>query len=536
MTCRVFSCRRRIQADSVGRGRDKRNCWSPVSRSADCQIKSVEEEIVEDFAEKVWSYVVREEMLVPGDHLLLAVSGGADSVALLRLALVWRQKYDLRLRVLHVEHGLRGQESLEDAAWVQSLCGKYSLPCQVVPVEVRVLAQAERRSEEEAARELRYRVLEEAAARWEDAKIVLAHNSNDAAETLLFHLARGTGLEGLSAIPPRRGKIVRPLLTVSRVEIEDWLRSLGQEWRMDRTNEEDTYSRNRIRHQVLPPLLQENERALEHMMRTTEIVREASDYIRGQAERVLSQYLLTGRQQESGLMEQVLPIPAKLALSLDMRREDPFLQREMLRLVLQTAAGRARDLGYAHVQALLDLMRGQAGKQLDLPYGLLVVRGYESLQFFRGAPDGEETDVCPKEANGREGQTDRIPSDLEVGDEGEIALGRDRYHYRLLEGRGEVPSRPMPYTKAFDYDKIRTALQIRLREPHDLICIDAVGHRQSLKRFMINRKIPAGLRASCPLLADGSEIVWLVGYRQSQAYQADRDTRRILEIRRVKDE
>ncbi len=138
---------------------------------------------MEDFAEKVWSYVVREEMLVPGDHLLLAVSGGADSVALLRLALVWRQKYDLRLRVLHVEHGLRGQESLEDAAWVQSLCGKYSLPCQVVPVEVRVLAQAERRSEEEAARELRYRVLEEAAARWEDAKIVLAHNSNDAASS-----------------------------------------------------------------------------------------------------------------------------------------------------------------------------------------------------------------------------------------------------------------------------------------------------------------------------------------------------------------
>lgn len=515
---------------------------------------------MDDFAERIWSYAVGEEMLAPKDRLLLAVSGGADSVALLRLALIWRRKYDLLLRVLHVEHGLRGRESLEDAAWVRKLCREHGLPCQVVPVDVRALAETEGRSEEEAARILRYQALEEAAARWDGAKIVLAHNLNDAAETLLFHLVRGTGLEGLAAIPPKRGRIVRPLLAASRIEIEDWLRDLGQEWRRDRSNEEDTYSRNRIRHQVLPPLLGENQRALEHMARTAGIAREASGYIRRQAKRALDRYLLPGGQERGDLTERLLPRPASWILSLDLKREDPFLQREILHLALETAAGEAKDLGCAHVQALLDLLRGQAGRRLDLPYGLLVIRGYKSLQFFSRSSGEEETDFGSETGPGSETDSgsetgpgpetgpgletanrakirqDRIPTDLEIGDAGLIALGEDRYHYRLIEGGGKEQGRLAPYTKAFDYDKIRTALQIRFREPHDRVCIDAAGHRQSLKRFMINRKIPAGLRASCPLLADGSEIVWIIGYRQSQFYQANQNTKRVLEIRRVKDE
>lgn len=506
------------------------------------QEKREEGEAVDNFAERIWSYAVGEEILAPKDRLLLAVSGGADSVALLRLALIWRQKNALLLRVLHVEHGLRGRESLEDAAWVRSLCREHGLPCQVVPVDVRALAETEGRSEEEAARILRYQVLEEAADRWGGAKIVLAHNLNDAAETLLFHLARGTGLEGLAAIPPKRGRIVRPLLAASRIEIEDWLRDLGQEWRRDRSNEEDTYSRNRIRHQVLPPLLGENQRALEHMARTAGIAREASGYIRRQAKRALDRYLLPGGQERGDLTERLLPRPASWILSLDLKREDPFLQREILRLALETAAGEAKDLGCAHVQALLDLLRGQAGRRLDLPYGLLVIRGYKSLQFFSRSSGEEETDSGSETGPGLETanrakiRQDYIPTDLRIGDAGLIALGEDRYHYRLIEGGGKEQSQLAPYTKAFDYDKIRTALQIRFREPHDRICIDVAGHRQSLKRFMINRKIPAGLRASCPLLADGSEIVWIIGYRQSQFYQANQNTKRVLEIRRVKDE
>ena len=218
------------------------------------------------------------------------------------------------------------------------------------------------------------------------------------------------------------------------------------------------------------------------------------------------------------------------------------MQREILRLALETAAGEAKDLGCAHVQALLDLLRGQAGRRLDLPYGLLVIRGYKSLQFFSRSSGEEETDSGSETGPGLETanrakiRQDYIPTDLEIGDAGLIALGEDRYHYRLIEGGGKEQGRLAPYTKAFDYDKIRTALQIRFREPHDRVCIDAAGHRQSLKRFMINRKIPAGLRASCPLLADGSEIVWIIGYRQSQLYQANQNTKRVLEIRRVKDE
>lgn len=248
------------------------------------------------------------------------------------------------------------------------------------------------------------------------------------------------------------------------------------------------------------------------------------------------------------MTERLLPRPASWILSLDLKREDPFLQREILRLALETAAGEAKDLGCAHVQALLDLLRGQAGRRLDLPYGLLVIRGYKSLQFFSRSSGEEETDsgsetgpgpeIGPglETANRAKIRQDRIPTDLEIGDAGLIALGEDRYHYRLIEGGGREQGRLAPYTKAFDYDKIRTALQIRFREPHDRVCIDAAGHRQSLKRFMINRKIPAGLRASCPLLADGSEIVWIIGYRQSQFYQANQNTKRVLEIRRVKDE
>ena len=474
-------------------------------------------------------------MLAPGERLLLAVSGGADSVALMRLALIWSRKHDLELEALHVEHGLRGRESLEDAAWVRSLCGKYGLECRMVSVDVRALARAEGRSEEEAARILRYRALEEEADRLGGAKIALAHNANDQAETLLFHLARGSGLDGLAGMPAKRGNIVRPLLTTPRAEIEAWLGQLGQDWRRDRTNEEDVYSRNRIRHRVLPHLLEENRRALEHILRTAEIAREASAHIRQEAEGALSKYLLSADGQEGG-SERLLPRPAAISLSLALREEDLFLQKEVLRLALQRAAGRKKDLGYEHMQALLALLRAQAGKQLDLPHDLLVVRGYESLQFFKKEDAESRTPVGEEGGDPAEGGGDFIPGDLSPGDGGVIALGRDRYRYRLRETAETEVREPVPYTKAFDYDKIRSTLRIRLRRAGDRICIDAAGHRKSLKRFMIDQKIPAGLRDSCPLLADGAEVVWLIGYRQSQAYRVAAGTRRILEIRRMEDE
>ena len=201
--------------------------------------------------EKVFSYIREHHMLKPGDRVVAGISGGADSVCLLFVLLEWAKVCPLELAVVHVNHGIR-KEAGEDAAYVKSLCEAHCLPFYLLEKDVRERAEQEKCSEEEAGRKTRYEAFEAVAKEIGADYIAVAHNSNDRSETMLFHLFRGSGIKGLGSIQPVRDNIIRPILCLERKEIEAYLEDRGITYCQDATNATDDYTRNRIRHHILP--------------------------------------------------------------------------------------------------------------------------------------------------------------------------------------------------------------------------------------------------------------------------------------------
>lgn len=250
---------------------------------------------------KVRDYIREQGMITQGDAVIVALSGGADSVCLLTVL----KQLDFALRAVHVHHGIRGAEADRDEAFVQALCESLSVPLYVAHCQVPAYAAEHGLSEEEAGRILRYQILEEEAEKWERefsdgsrVKLALAHHRDDNAETILHHLLRGSGLTGLAGIRPVQGRRVRPLLCVGRAEIREYLTAEHMDWCEDSTNQSADYTRNRIRSQVLP-LLKEtvNEQAEEHILQAGQIIGQADEYLRQRAAEIWR--VAVSRQQES---------------------------------------------------------------------------------------------------------------------------------------------------------------------------------------------------------------------------------------------
>lgn len=447
--------------------------------------------------QKIESYIRKHHMIATGSHVVAAVSGGADSVCLLLALLELREAFGMTVSAVHVEHGIRGAESRADAAFVEELCKEHGVCCRVYACDAPRYAGEHGMSEEEAGRHLRYGFFEEEKKRYEAegrvVKIAVAHNCSDCAETVLFHLARGTGLGGLGGIAPVRGDIIRPLLFLERAEIEAYLSEKGQAYCRDRTNETDIYSRNRIRHAVLPALAQVNSRAVGHIFEAAQDVREAEAYLRHQAQQALE---ICGIKKETGVE----------LLKENFYQQERAVRTKMLSLALAQLAGSAKDIGREHVRMVGELFARQVGRQASLPYGITAVRTYRGVALTLAEPEKEAV--------------------LE-----EKFCGNDRFSFRIIENPHPLLQiSKKKYTKCFDYDKIKNGICVRNRLPGDYLAVNASGDRQKLKKYLVNEKIPAGERERIPLLADGAHIMWVVGYRISSYYKVEEHTKRILEV------
>ena len=315
------------------------------------------------------------ELLPRGSRVLCAVSGGADSMCLLH----WlKTQEDLKVFAAHFEHGLRGEESLRDAAFVTEACAAWGIPCAVEHGNVPAYARAKGLGIEEAARELRYEFLERTADSFGCDRIATAHNADDNAETVLLNLCRGSGAAGLTGIPVRRGRIVRPLLPVTRQEIEAYLRENGIDHVEDSSNGSDAFSRNRLRHQVLPVLRELNPRFAQAVGRTAGLLREDEDYLSARASAFL----------DSSFDGESLSLEALCALH-------PAIASRVLRALCP------RTLEQTHVNAALRFIRGNGLGSLNLP-GLRLWREQGKLYLkepIRGSlPDrpvraGERVDL-----------------------------------------------------------------------------------------------------------------------------------------------
>ena len=458
---------------------------------------------------RVEDFIKENDLLRPGDGVVIGLSGGPDSVCLLLMLCLLRQRYDLRLFPVHVHHGLRGAEADQDRDFCLELCGRQGLDCRVFEGDVRSMARDMHLSEEEAGRTFRYQCFETAAEQAGACRIAVAHHLDDQCETVLLNLFRGSSLAGLAGMPVKRGRVVRPLLCLSRGQILDWLKAGGYSWRSDRTNNEAVYTRNRIRLQLLPFLKEEiNPRADRHILQAAQDAGQAQDLIESLAARAYEE--AAGQEEGRILLDAV-------------RTADlhPALKKEVLYLALTKCAGGRKDIGRTGVLDLMDLLEGESGRSRDLPGGVRAVKSGGRLILQRrdgqDGSDGQDGDwFCPV--------PDTFPCSLALP-------GGGRMTFHLFSAPRQVQISKKKYTKWVDYDRIKCRLAVRNRREGDFMAISGGGHKK-LKRIFIDGKIPAGERDCMPLLADGRHIIWAAGTgRISEEYKVTERTGRILQVR-----
>ncbi len=464
---------------------------------------------------KIQIFMEQYHMIEHGDHVVAGVSGGADSVCLLLVLERLRKSMGFSLSAVHVEHGIRGAESLQDAEFVRELCERLQVPLRTFSVDAPARAQERRQSLEEAARELRYECFYEACRELGASRLAVAHHGDDCAETMLFHLSRGTGIRGLCGIVPVRYvaeqnvDLIRPLLCMTRDEIEDFLQKEQQKFRTDSTNADQNMSRNRIRSQVLPQLRQINLAAVPHMVRTAGYMEEVCDYIDDAAWSLGKQYVRYFPEEQK---------PQEIRITQAGFTEMPkILQENLLHRLLGELAGSRKDLTAVHVEKVRELFEFQVGRQIDLPYRMIAEAGYEEICLYRKP----ETNIS---------QEKRTELPLDVSGQVQEFSGM-QISARVFSFDGNFQQIPeKTYTKWFDYDKIKDTVQIRTRRLGDFLQVRSEGGHKKLKDYLIDSKIPQKERDALVLLADASHILWIVGRRISEAYKVTQETKRILEI------
>lgn len=444
---------------------------------------------------KVLEFIRKNKLVKKGNSVVLGVSGGADSICMLKLLSDLQKRLGISLYVLHINHMIRGEEADQDAAFVKKICTKFKVPHRVINVDVPALAEREGLSEEEAGRYVRYDEFSKYAYEVGATKIAVAHNSNDNAETVLMNLARGTGIKGLGGIPPKREmedangnvvEVIRPILCLSRKEIEDYLKENEIEYRNDSTNDSTDYTRNKIRLEIMPLLENINDNAMQNITNASNELADTSDYIEKDVDEAYEEFVT----EEDG----------KLFLSDESFAIDPIVLTGVIRKMIENIAGKLKDITRIHVGDVVSLSEKQVGKKIDLPYSIVAEREYEGISMF-------------SESNETESET----KNKEVI----ISFEKDDFDRTSIE--------ELKYTKWLDYDKIDDVV-VRTRQKGDYIVIDGDGATKKLKKYFIDEKIPRRERDEVLLVADGNHILWVVGYRISEDVKVTPDTKKVVKL------
>jgi tRNA(Ile)-lysidine synthase len=472
-----------------------------------------------DLPSRVAAFIRAHNLVPPGARVVVGVSGGPDSMALLHALaeLAPQQDADWKLHVAHLNHQLRGEQSDADAEFVRQAAHRLSLPCSVAGVTLFPAgSSSEARGLEEAARLRRYEFLERVCLQCDADMLAVGHHADDNAETILHHIARGTGLRGLRGMTPARPlspgsrvRLVRPLLGFRRAEIMDFLERRRIAYRVDASNQNLTYTRNRIRHEVLPLLTEFiNPQATDALLRLGEQARWTEEFLRDVAARSLE--AATVRRTEEEL------ILARHALA-----ERPrIVQFEVIRRAVADFGLGERSVSFGHLASVIDLLAESRGSAaVELPGGLRVRREGDSLIFSAATPEDDEPPL----------------PELTVAVPGATAIPGTTWVIEIqvaspAPGTTRTPWSSGPGQECLDFDRLALPLMVRGARAGDRFVPLGAPGRKKVSDFFIDQKVPPRERRRTPILCDRRGPLWIIPYRIDDRAKVTDHTARLLMV------
>jgi len=438
-------------------------------------------------------------MLSPGDTVLIAVSGGPDSVCLLTALHALANELGLSLHIAHLDHMFRGKESADEALFVASLAEQLGLPSTIESADVAAFCRERGLSVQAGAREARYAFLSRTAELIGASRIATGHTATDQAETVVMRLLRGAGSAGLAGIPPKRGMIIRPLIAITREEVLQHLSQAGFAFATDPSNAKPLYTRNRLRLEVFPVLKQFNPRIVETLAAEAALLRDEHEAL------------------DLSVAAAADAITARSGNSLAIQREEFLalhraIKRRLLRKFAADLLGAPSMLSSTQVEeALLFMASAQTGRAMNFPQGLMLERSYAMLI------------LGPASASSAFAYEVAVPGNTAIG---ECSLELDTFPCNPDESH---QNGNYVWQALFDYDKICFPLQVRNRRPGDWFCPAGMGGKsKKLQDFFVDTKVPRHRRDRVPLLCSGTEIIWVMGMRTDERFLVQSDARRGL--------
>lgn len=451
-----------------------------------------------DLLEKVENYCVANKLIEKGDRIVVGVSGGPDSLCLLNLLNLLKDKYELDLVVVHINHSLRDEADFEEN-YVRETAENFNLKFFSKKVDILRLSKEEKRSTEEVARNVRYDFFREVLKKTGANKIAVAHNKNDNAETVLMNIIRGAGNEGVIGIGNRKNEIIRPLIAISRDEIEKYCEEKSLIAMIDKTNFETVYTRNKVRNLIIPMLREINPDVIESLNRASEIARDEEEFI--------EEYVGDIYSDITGYEDKELYI-----LKDEFARLKVGLKRRILRMAIYEFRSSLKDVGFKTINNAIDeISRSQNGNLIKIVPGVKIFVQYNKLKFI-----SERVEI-----------EDYV---YELNVPGRVYLKEiNKWITVEVKNAEDVGiSEKNPNIHFFDIAKTGKKLYVRNRKNGDYFYPTGMEGKKKLKDFFSDLKLER--RDEIPIITNGEEIVWVVGFRSSKKFLKDKSTKEVIII------
>lgn len=454
---------------------------------------------------KVMSYIKDNNLIKSGDKVLVALSGGPDSVCLLNILYNLKAELNIEVGAAHLNHLLRDKDAFEDEEYVKTLCKSLDIPCFVKRVDINKYSKDKKMSSEMAGREARYNFFDDIVKDEGYTKIATAHNANDQAETILFRLMRGSGIEGLCGIKVRRDKIIRPILCLSRKEVEEYIEINNLKPRIDKTNFEKIYNRNKIRLDMIPYIKENfNEDIIQTLNRMSVLLQKDNEFIENSARSFYEKHCI--EQSDYFIIKK------------EMFDNKEAVVTRVIRYALTNFSKTHYDFEMKHIYEICNLAKNNSGKTIDLPNKIYAENIYGDIYIkerinINNIDVKQEIVVNKNEINGKK-----------------IFFDNENIEFSLLKNDSNLDLNQNNLIKYFDFDKINDSISLRKRKNGDKIIPLGMKGSKKIKDLFIDMKVPKEERDCIPLLCFDENISWIVGIRVSEEYKITNKTKNILRV------